>query len=175
MVYFPNLPCNLQEKGAYIPQWRAPRKVIMQQISNFSKSHQQICRKKEPIVRSGGFAPRDNVVKEQEGVCCVMVASRKDRYARPCRTLQETGVHRESDVRRSHRTPLPADTMHTSCCIIDADCRIQMREFALAWRLSPLSTPPHSPAQICSPRSSLCYWKPQDARISTSQRSALSA
>jgi hypothetical protein len=63
MVYF---PCNLQEKGAFIPQRRAPRKVIMRQISNFSKSHQQVCKKKEPIVRSGGFAPGDNVVKEQE-------------------------------------------------------------------------------------------------------------
>jgi hypothetical protein len=50
-----------------------------------------------------------------------VVASRKDRYARPCRTLQETGVHRESDLRRSHRTPLPADTMQTSCCTIDSD------------------------------------------------------
>jgi hypothetical protein len=96
----------------------------MQQISNFSKSHQQACRKKEPIVRSGGFAPRDNVANQQEkGVCCVVVASGKDRYARPCRALQETRVHRESDLRRSYRTPLAVDTLHTSCCTIDSDGR----------------------------------------------------
>jgi hypothetical protein len=59
-------PMQLAGERSLYSAVTAPRKVIMQQISNFSKSHQQICRKKEPIVSSGGFAPRDNVVKEQE-------------------------------------------------------------------------------------------------------------
>jgi hypothetical protein len=51
---FPNSPMQLAGERSLYSAVTATRKVIMQQISNFSKSHQQACRKKEPIVRSGG-------------------------------------------------------------------------------------------------------------------------